>query len=68
MTTAASLPRVPGDVDPESVVELLADCRELPASLSSSPAVPAARTADPRGFVIHRDAASVVEGMASYGS
>jgi hypothetical protein len=42
-------PRLPADVEPDALADLLQDCRELPDRLSARPAgVPATRPLQPR--------------------
>jgi hypothetical protein len=54
--------------EPETLVDLVSDCRELPTHLSSSPLLPAVQVADPQPLVIDALAAPLLDGMASYGS
>ncbi|MFI0899456.1 hypothetical protein [Streptomyces sp. NPDC020983] len=67
--TATTSPIAPAPLaGPDSMEELIGDCRKMAAHWHTAPAaVPAERAAGPRGITVPDATAHVVAGMADYG-
>jgi hypothetical protein len=54
--------------EPDTLLDLVSDCLELPTHLASAPDLPDPRPASPQPLVIDHAAAPLLDGLEPYGS